>query len=410
MSAQVNDQMVKPLTSKQKANLEKQQRRAAKDAKRAADVAAKRKAEQQALDEGLKWNDTIVARMFGDDYDAAYKLATAEGPATEEELRIKREAAANLQESLKKMRSEVAETPPAEPPPAEPVEEAKPVADKKARRLSNAELTVAAAKTALLGTSSGESVEYDSTNDKVTASKPKTSEELNADIPEDEIPVCDELVKESEAADAKKAAEKAAKEAAKATPVEESRDEPVIEPPKTETKAERKARIKAEKQAAAAAAIAEAGTKLAEETTRNGEPPQEDVTVAEVQDPPVAEPQQDAPVEAPQEEPAPTPVEEPAPVVEAKPEPKKPELVVNNDIDQSKHTDDYKKQAAKFYGKAFTKERAIYLTEAFRQLSMAIKAEAKMKPGAQAVEGAFQRAVDMENQAFGSSIGVAKAA
>ncbi len=416
---------MKPLSNKQKAQLEKQKRETAKREKRNADVAAKRKAEQEALDAGLKWDDTIVARKFGEDYDAAYKLATAGGPETEENLRIKREAQAKFAQDIAKIRTETATT---EEKPVEekPVEE-KPVGDKKARRLSNAELTAAAAKTALLGTSAGEAVQYDSSKAEAT-----TEEEQHVD---------QDLV---DAGSFKELTKRQAEEAAKSAPVEESRDEPVIET-KTETKAERKARIKAEKQKAAAAAIAEAGAKLAAEQQadelvaqmpgldrasvvegllegRNGNAPVEtetkDNNVDTQQTPEQPEEHNDA-VEAPVEKAEP----EAAPV-EAKPDseqaegakpdqeaaPVKPTLVVNNPVDEGNHTDDHRAGAKKFYGKAFTKERAIYLTEAYRLLNMAIKAEAKMKPGSTAIENTFARAVDMEARAFGAVAAPAMAA
>lgn len=442
MSAQVNPNKPKQ-TAKQKKAAEKAAIAEAKKVRRQANVAAKGAAELRSLEEGLKWNDTIIARMFTENPEEAYKLATAEGPDDEEGLAARRKIKANVAAMTTKYiegreAAEEEQTRNGNAPTSElPTSEMDNLADEKpAVEKTEAQKTLEAAKAVMLGTSSGPAVVYDSSAG-TTAGETgaEISERLNADIPEDQIKVDDDLVRESAEQDAKKAetkserkarikAEKQAAEIVAAAPdldeasvvegileatkdeppVEESRDEPVIEPVKAETKTQRKARIKAEKKAAAAAAVVEPVTEV------KAEEAQPEPVVEEV---PKESPVSDTPAEEAPVETKPEPVVEtkPEPVVETKPvvESQRPTLVVSNDIDTTKHTDDYKKQAAKFYGNTFTKERAIYLTEAFRLLSMALKASEK-HPGSSMAENTFKRAVDMESRAFPKENSLAMAA
>lgn len=76
MAKQVNDQLI--TTKVKNADKEqKQKNRAERDKKRAAAVAAKCKARDEAKEKGLPWNDSIPAARFLDDYDSAFMSAIA---------------------------------------------------------------------------------------------------------------------------------------------------------------------------------------------------------------------------------------------------------------------------------------------------------------------------------------------
>jgi hypothetical protein len=67
-----------------KSKEDKMAREKARKAKRQLAVDAKAKALAEAKENGMTWDDTIVGQRFVDDYDAAYKAATAGGPAIPE--------------------------------------------------------------------------------------------------------------------------------------------------------------------------------------------------------------------------------------------------------------------------------------------------------------------------------------
>lgn len=67
-----------------KSKEDKMAREKARKAKRQLAVDAKAKALAEAKENGMTWDDTIVGQRFVDDYNAAYKAATASGPAIPE--------------------------------------------------------------------------------------------------------------------------------------------------------------------------------------------------------------------------------------------------------------------------------------------------------------------------------------
>jgi len=328
------------------------------------------KAADQAKADGLHFDDSVPAASFFDDYDKAYAQATAKGKMTAEEIAAA-EAKAEALNNIKPV------TLPGLPAPA----------NDNPAELTSAQQTVVAAKATLLGTSAGPAVVYDSSGETKSAEDSaavfaaaketgeQISERLNADIPEDEIKVCGDLVRESEEADAKKRAQQQP-----ADPAEGENQEIVDE----ETQ------------------------QTPEQPVERDNPVEAPVEEAKPETAPVEETPDQAGEETPAEEVKPGPVvEQPKPV-----EAKKPTLT----LVPSNVTNEHIKGAQKLYGDAFTAERKPMLADAFRCLMLASRLEQEYlkDPEANAVkktlsDTALRNALAKEQEAF-AVVALAKAA
>lgn len=368
---------------------EKAKNRAAANKRRADNLALRSKAKEEATAAGLPFNESIPAAQFAKDYAAAYKVATT--PAVDPNDVV----------------AGVNQNPEAEPP---------------KKRLSNEEMKAIAPVVpkaevdptdiddgkdiplpkSILGTSAGEAVVYDSTNDQVIspaeasaavfAANENAAAERLEKAGTDDQKIDDALVEESNAADAAKVAD------------------PMQRQP-GESNRKYKDRMFRLKQKAAAAATQDAPTEVPLEEPAPTPVVEPEATPAETPAPT----ETPAPVETPTETPATEmpaqdvpeetkPVEQPV-VEEAKPTEAKtgPKLVSFNPNIKAEDIE----AARKFYGSAWTDERAPKLADAYRSLTMAIRAEAKNKTLADA---ALRNALAHEAAAFGNSPAVAMAA
>lgn len=389
-----------------------------KDERRRDRLALKTKARTEALEQGLPWDDNFKAIMFEENYKNAFKQATESPHAIEADILKASDAKiANMSvsplvtanDNTETVTDEPATDAPAEQPvdtpPAEeaqPVPEGAPENDGKAGSASE--------------NTTGTTVEADPTvttvdpwlkrddetkaqwkgrkaqmraAQKAEEAATKTPSEINKTLP---LEVLEETTRNGDAPVEKRYPEGILGH-------HSDHDGQSIQPP-----------AKSAKDAAAAFEAAAMGATDDNSTeVENVEQPTTATSVEEHAEPPVEEnttEENTAPADT-TEQPTPSvPVEAEQPVTEKKRETLKlvPKSGVKPISDNSKG---YVADAKKFYGVAFTDERAADLTDAYRLLCMAIRTEAN---GGQMADAALRNALKKEAEAFAIGVEQAKAA